>query len=105
MGQLIQNGGTPYVDFFDHKGPVLYFINALGEGIVPGGLGIFFLQIVSSFIVFIYIYKLAHLFVSKLRAIIVLLLSVFIYSLLMEEGDICEEWELLAIVPSLYYSV
>lgn len=105
MGLVLLSGKTPYVDFFDHKGPVLYFINALGEFIVPGRLGIFFLQIISSFIVFIYLYKLANLFVSKSRAFFILVLSVFIYSLLMEEGDICEEWELLAIVPSLYYSV
>ena len=29
MGLAILSGKTPYLDLFDHKGPVIYFINAL----------------------------------------------------------------------------
>ena len=29
VGMVIQHGGMPYVDVFDHKGPLIYLINAL----------------------------------------------------------------------------
>ena len=33
IGVCLLQGGTPYVDLFDHKGPVLWFIQALGKWI------------------------------------------------------------------------
>jgi hypothetical protein len=27
IGKMINNGSVPYLDWFDHKGPVIYFIN------------------------------------------------------------------------------
>lgn len=29
-GQQVNSGSVPYVDFWDHKGPLIYYINALG---------------------------------------------------------------------------
>ena len=29
-GQQLLAGKTPYLDFWDHKGPLIYFINAIG---------------------------------------------------------------------------
>ena len=47
-GQQILAGGIPYVDFWDHKGPVIYYLNALGL-LVGGGspLGVLFVGCVS----------------------------------------------------------
>ena len=35
-GQQLLVGKTPYLDFWDHKGPLIYFINALGLMIGKG---------------------------------------------------------------------
>jgi 4-amino-4-deoxy-L-arabinose transferase-like glycosyltransferase len=35
MGRLLRAGGLPYVDAFDHKGPLLYFVNMLGYLLNP----------------------------------------------------------------------
>ncbi len=35
-GQQVLSGKTPYLDFWDHKGPLIYFINALGLFIGSG---------------------------------------------------------------------
>ena len=44
-GQLINLGSLPYSDFFDHKGPMLYFLNAIGLKIpFPNLSGTVFLQ-------------------------------------------------------------
>ena len=35
MGQLILDGGLPYLDAFDHKPPVVFYLNALALLFVP----------------------------------------------------------------------
>jgi len=47
MGLGILEGKIPYRDLFDHKGPVVFYINALGQLIMSGRQGIFLLQIIS----------------------------------------------------------
>ncbi|GEM_PF-1010461 len=42
FGKGITLGYTPYVDFFDHKGPILFFIEALGVSL--GRYGVWLLQ-------------------------------------------------------------
>ena len=43
MGQAMLHGKVPYTDLFDHKGPVLYAIEAFGQWVIPGRNGLFFL--------------------------------------------------------------
>ncbi len=45
VGRGIVEGRTPYVDFYDLKGPYLFFINALGQLLHRGRLGIFLIEI------------------------------------------------------------
>ena len=37
-GRVILEGGAPYVDSWDHKGPILYLLNAFGLWLSPGAL-------------------------------------------------------------------
>lgn len=41
IGNHILIGQMPYLDFFDHKGPTLYLINALAAALAPGGFGLY----------------------------------------------------------------
>ena len=43
-GQVILGGGAPYVDAWDHKGPLIYYLNALGLLIANGLTGIMVLE-------------------------------------------------------------
>ena len=48
MGRSLLQGVVPYRDLFDHKGPLLYGIYALGALLHPQGFyGIFLLQVLS----------------------------------------------------------
>lgn len=50
IGQQILDGSVPYRDIWDHKGPLIYYINALGLLIGHGSrAGVFFLEILSLF--------------------------------------------------------
>lgn len=105
MGLAILQGKIPYVDIFDHKGPVLYFINALGQFLIPGRLGIFLLQIIGLFTTLIYLFKTANLFVSKLISFLSVLITLFVYGGVISEGNQCEEWMMIFFAISLYYSL
>lgn len=103
MGFAILQGKIPYVDIFDHKGPILYFINALGQFLIPGRLGIFCLQVVGLSTVLIFLFKTANLFVSKFTSFISVLITLFVYGGVIQEGNQCEEWMMIFFSISLYY--
>ena len=63
MGLAMLQGKTPYIDIFDHKGILLYYINALGMAIGPN-LGVCLLAIISTTITLRLWYNTANLFVQ-----------------------------------------
>lgn len=47
IGQQILDGSIPYRDIWDHKGPVIYYINAVGLFIGHGSLwGVWLVQLI-----------------------------------------------------------
>ena len=103
VGLAITQGKVPYVDIFDHKGPILYFINALGQWLIPGRLGIFLLQIIATSISFIFLFKIARLFLNGVQSIAVMAATLFVLAGLYQGGNLCEEWILAIASPLLYY--
>ena len=102
IGIGILEGKVPYRDLFDHKGPVIFFINALGQLISPGRAGLFLLQTVSLSCAFVLIYKISRLFSSvKKSAAIALLIGLFMTALGVG-GNQVEEWELPWQLLSVY---
>jgi len=105
MGLVIVNGGTPYVDVFDHKGPVLFFIQALGLWINEYW-GIFCLQCLSLFVTAFIWYKTILLFKkSELLAIICIVISLVFLFGYYQRGNLCEEWSLPFISLSIFLLV
>jgi len=61
-----------YVDMFDHKGPVFYFLYMLGYMISPGKYyGIYFIECVFMALSMLFIYKIARLFLRHSTSVIV----------------------------------
>ena len=104
MGYVITEGGVPYVDYFDHKGPILYFINAFGEIISPQW-GLFLIQIIFCFFTLLLWFKISRLFIRPTYSFIVLLFSIVIYSGLYEYGNLTEEYSLLPSSIAIYYAL
>lgn len=104
MGYVITEGRVPYVDYFDHKGPILYFINALGELISPRW-GLFMLQVISCFFVILLWFNIARLFLRPTYSFLSLLLSVAMWSGIYESGNLTEEYSLLPSSLSIYFAL
>lgn len=102
MGVCLVQGGTPYVDLFDHKGPILWFIQALGIWISPRW-GIMIMQSLSLFCTLILWYKTARLIIGKPGLSIVVSLSGLLFLLAFyQRGNLCEEWCLPFISLPIY---
>jgi len=110
LGKGILAGKNLYTDLFDHKGPIIFLINALGY-YIGGRSGVFFLQCVSGLTTIFFLY-----FTGKMlrpdgnyrlsREFFVLLLcagSVLFYT--MQNGNLTEEYSLPVISCSCYFFV
>lgn len=104
IGLLIIDGGTPYVDLFDHKGPIIYFIYALGE-LLNYKYGVFFLQIVNLLISFAVWYKTARLLCSERCALFASLSTSVLLLAYLEGGAATEEFNILPVSIPLYFFI
>lgn len=93
MGRLVLHGGTPYIDIFDHKGLLLYLINALGL-FISQRWGIFALQALFLFATLLIWDKiLVELRLGGSR-IVVLLVSLLLFLCFYQGGNYTEDWSL-----------
>lgn len=104
VGQGMTKGLLPYRDFFDMKGPLLFFIEYLGQRIAYGRLGIFLLQTLNYFLVLLLICALFRLYgITKRLHQLVLLLPVFLITgFTFEGGNLTEELSLVPLLGCLY---
>lgn len=102
MGVCLLQGGTPYVDLFDHKGPILWFIEAFGIWISPQW-GLMVLQIIALLCSMILWYRSALLLTEKqILSIITTFAGLFFLLAFYERGNLCEEWSLPFISLPIY---
>lgn len=104
MGKMMHKGFVPYLDLFDHKGIVLYFIQYIGLAITPGSfLGVWILEFINIAVAIWFMNKIAGLFTENKFLIYTSLLLTFFSSYhLFEGGNFTEEYALPWIAASLY---
>lgn len=105
VARVILGGGMPYLDTFDHKGPLLYLINALGLTLNEH-IGIWLMEFIFILIIFIFAYKIARRlscgYFSSCATVLVTALSILYY---FEGGNSAEEYSCAFIMISLYLFV
>ena len=66
MGKAMFNGKVLYLDLFDQKGPLLFFIYGLASLIsYKTFLGVFILEVISFTIFLYYAYKLIRMYLKE----------------------------------------
>jgi len=92
IGEVIKRGGDPYQDAWDFKGPLLYYLNALGLSLFDDLRGIFFLELVWN-CTFIFI-SLKIIQKSRINFNFFYCFSIGIisYILVMMGGNLTETW-------------
>lgn len=102
LGGRILQGETPYLDVWDHKGPLIYFINALGVALHPGGeAGIWFLEAVVFFVTGMALYRGLSTAFGKGPAIASTALFFGGLVLVLRPGNFTEEFALVFVACAL----
>ena len=107
IGKGMVSGKTVYVDLFDHKGPILFFIEALGF-LMGGRIGVWFIQCVAGIVTILFTYRAWKLLqqnqqeLKKNHLIGVLVGGYTIFFFTFWNGNFSEEYSLPFIAVSLY---
>lgn len=102
MGLALLKGKTLYVDIFDHKGFILYLINAIGIGITTERWGLFLIQVLGMSMALMFLYKTAKIFTSNRWAFISIIIALFFLIGVLGGGNLTEEWNLYLFCINLY---
>lgn len=96
MGRQVLKGKVPYLELWDHKGPLIFYINAFGLFLAGGNeWGVWFIQIIWLFCSALLAYKVISELTGKIPALAgTYLLFVFIINPLYG-GNYVEEYALL----------
>ena len=102
IGHLMTLGKMPYKDVFDHKGPLLYIINAIGY-LIHQNHGIYFIELLFMIAVLAVSYLFLRRFLSKTWSLI---LCAFVYSDFTNcytRGNMPDYYALLFLMIALYF--
>ena len=102
VGRGIIEGKVPYRDFFDLKGPYFFFVEALGQLMAHDRLGAFLIQIPFAFASLALIYEICLLFISKKKAVFVLIVYLWGNITTLWGGNTLEEFALPLSLACLY---
>lgn len=102
FGYAMSRGEALYVDIFDHKGPVIFLLNYLGEIFSTNNIqGIWILEFFSLFSFFLWTYKTARFWNNRIISFIPVIIFAVSLPSLLEGGNLTEEFAL----PFMGYSV
>lgn len=93
VGRAINNGKVMYRDYFDVKGPVFFFWQAIGQRIITDRSGIFVLQCICILGTTFYLYRICKLYeLSWKKIIFVFFIFYFIFATTLWGGNSVEEY-------------
>ena len=101
MGRGMLEGQVMYKDLFDHKGPVMYVINAIAYLINPQ-IGLFIVETLFISIGAVFIFKTSKMLVNKRVSVIMSLVYVMLMFISILGGNFTEEYAMTFTSIALY---
>lgn len=102
IGQQILRGKIPFTEMWDHKPPVIFYLNALGLKLTNGELtGIWILEVTAFFIGALILFRLLKNRYPKWIALTVLSLGLLHYVRVLDFGNYTEEVSLFFVLCAL----
>ncbi len=105
IGRLLPQGGVFYTDLFDHKGPLIFFINGFPQIFINGTLGVWLIEVVFLLASLYLIYKTALLLISEELAIFPAISYLFYFILTISNGNFTEEYANFFSIIAIYLFV
>lgn len=95
IGSVIRAGGLPYIDAWDHKPPLIFYLNAFGLSVTDGHLiGIWLLEVVFLTVAMLLLFRLLRTIVSARIALPVVWFGMIHLARLLDFGNYTEEYAL-----------
>ena len=104
MGKGLLENKIIYKDLFDHKGPIVYIINAIAL-LISDRYGLFIIEVIIAYIGTIFIYKTARIMLNKDFSMIMSIIYVFISYKYFYGGNFSEEYAIAFISIAMYYII
>ena len=102
IGKYWARGSIPYIDLWDQKGPIIYFINAVGYRITGSKTGVYILQIMFLFADLCILYRVFRSRLSVKNSFVVIVLFLFSLAQLYGAGNGVEEYILPFLLIGFY---
>lgn len=104
LGKEILKGQKLYIDVFDHKGPIIFYLNALGM-MFPGTSGVYALESLNLGVSLVLIYEINRLFLARWKRYPGILFFLVAYAFTMREGNSINEFSTTFVILSLYLAI
>ncbi len=104
MGKGMLEHKIMYKELFDHKGPIVYIINALAF-MTSNNYGLFIIETIIFYIGTIFVYKTSRIVLSKKTSIIVNLLYMLISFRYFYGGNFTEEYSITLMSIAMYFII
>ena len=102
IGRGWVDGLVPYVDLWDQKGPLIYFINAVGYWIAGSDIGVWLVQCGFAFVSLLLAYRFFRTSMSTLMSIMFVLLVMVSLIQTYNCGNNVEEYNIPFLMASLF---
>jgi hypothetical protein len=103
IGWAMHRGLMPYRDIWDHKGPLLYYLQFAGMSLSPAStLGIGLLELLTCSFAFFLLYRIIVSFASYRMSLGIGFLSCVFATRFAEGGNLTESWALLPLAAAHY---
>lgn len=94
-GWRITQGELPYLHVWDHKPPVIYYIDAIGLSLTPASRwGVWGIEVVCLFVAAVLLYALIKRFFGGWPAVLATIIWMFTIMYMLTGGNITEEYPL-----------
>jgi hypothetical protein len=109
-GQILLRGGNPYVDFWDHKGPLIYAFNSVGLFLFGSTRGVYIFEFLFYLTFILLSAKILKKYMRKNLFYFSLLISNITYLLIIQGANFSETWSfgphilIYSILFILYFS-
>jgi hypothetical protein len=103
IGQQILKGDIPYRDVWDHKGPLIYYINALGLWMTGSVWGVWLIQVLFLFLAAISGWLAMQMVFDPLTAFSGTILWLAAFPEVVDHGNSVEEYSLLFQFAAAYF--
>ena len=70
MGKNLAEGGNLYIDLFDHKGPLIFWLNAIPQFFIKGTFGVWLMEIVFIVVSVLIFYKIGKILSDRWKLLV-----------------------------------